>query len=126
MRRTNVGKCLKDVIHFPNVRPNLSLMNNPNALAKLLDGLRPKKDTTRTIPEGSDNQVAVGVVQQDDALCAPVFSMSLSYNTQPCARAVLQVDADDRDAGLELRVQDFGEPASCTLFLVVDSPCLHC
>jgi hypothetical protein len=28
--------------------------------------------------------------------------MSLSYNTQPCARAVLQIDADDRDAGLEL------------------------
>jgi hypothetical protein len=77
-------------------------MNNPNALAKLLDGLSPKKDTTRTIPEGSDHQVAVGAVQQDDALCAPGFSMSLSYNTQPCARAVLQIDADDRDAGLEL------------------------
>jgi hypothetical protein len=97
----NAGKCLKDVIHFPGIRPDLSLVNNANALAKLLDGLSPKEDTTRTIPEGSDHQVAIGSIQQDDALCAPIFGMSLSQDTQACAGAVLQVDAEDGDAGLE-------------------------
>jgi hypothetical protein len=34
-------------------------MNSPNALAKLLDGLSSKEDTTRAIPEGSDHEVAI-------------------------------------------------------------------
>src|SRR2546428_444336 len=101
MQWPNAGKCLKDVIHFPGIRPDLSLVNNPNALAKLLDGLSPKEDTTRTIPEGSDHQVAVGSIQQDDALRAPKFGMSLSEDTQACAGAVLQVDAEDGDVGFE-------------------------
>ena len=101
MQWANAGKCLKDVIHFPGIRPDLSVMNNPDTLAKLLDGLSSKEDTTRAIPEGSDHQVAIGSIEQDDALCAPTFGMSLSYDTQACAGAVLQVDAKYGDAGLE-------------------------
>src|SRR6266404_8993606 len=101
MQRANVGKCLKDVIHFPGIRPDLSLVNNPNALAKPLDGLSSKEDTTRTIPEGGDHQVAIGSIQQDDALCAPTLGMSLGQDTQACAGAVLQVDAEDGNAGFE-------------------------
>jgi len=101
MQLANAGKCLKDVIHFPGIRPDLSLVNNPNALAKLLDGLSSKEDTTRTIPEGRNHQVAIGSIQQDDALCAPAFGTSLSQDTQACAGAVLQVDAEDGDAGFE-------------------------
>src|ERR1700738_517953 len=101
MQLANAGKCLKDVIHFPGIRPDLSLVNNPNALAKLLEGLSSKEDTTRTIPEGSDHQIAIGSIQQDDALCAPTFCTSLSHDTQACAGAVLQVDAEDGDAGFE-------------------------
>src|ERR1700756_3483622 len=102
MQWANAGKCLKDVIHFPGIRPDLSLVNNPNALAKLLDGLGPKEDTTRTIPEGSDHQVAIGSIQQHDALCAPTLGMSLGQDTQACAGAVLQVDTEDGDAGFEV------------------------
>jgi len=101
MQWANVGKCLKDVIQFPGIRPDLSLVNNPNALAKLLDGLSSKEDTTRTIPEGSDHQVAIGSIQQDDALCASIFGMSLSHDSQASAGAVLQVDTEDGDAGFE-------------------------
>src|SRR6266404_7838777 len=95
------GKCLKDVIQFPGIRPNLSSVNNPNAFAELLDGLGPKEDTTRTIPEGSDHQVAIGSIQQDDTLCTPTLSMSLGQNTQARAGAVLQVDTEDGNAGFE-------------------------
>src|SRR5260370_36085626 len=101
MEWRNQGKGLKDVIPFPGIRPDLSLVNNPNALAKLLDGLSPKEDTTRTIPEGSDHQVAIGSIQQDDALCTPTLGMSLGQDTQACAGAVLQVDTEDGDAGFE-------------------------
>jgi hypothetical protein len=101
MQWANVGKCLKDVIHFPGIRPDLSLVNNPKALAKQLDGLSSKEDTARTIPEGSDHQVAIGSIQQDDALCAPTLGMSLGQDTQACAGAVLQVDAEDGNAGFE-------------------------
>jgi hypothetical protein len=76
-------------------------VNNPNALAKLLEGLSSKEDTTRTISEGSDHQIAIGSIQQDDALCAPTFGMSLSQDIQACAGAVLQVDAEDGDVGFE-------------------------
>ena len=101
MQWANASKCLKDVIHFPGIRPDLSLVNNPNALAKLLDGLSPKEDTTRTIPEGSDHQVTIGSIQQDDALCAPALGMSLGQDGQACPGAVLQVDTEDGDAGFE-------------------------
>ena len=101
MQGANVGKCFKDVIHLPGVRPDLTLVNSPKALAKLLDGLGSKEDTTRTIPEGTDHQVAIRSIQQDDALCAPTFGMSLSHDTQASAGAVLQVDADDGDVGFE-------------------------
>src|SRR3981081_186683 len=101
MQLADAGKSLKDVVHFPGIRPDLSLMNNPNALAKLLDGLGSKEDTTRTIPEGSNHQVAIRSIQQDDALRAPPFGMDPRLDTQASAGAVLQVDADDGDFGFE-------------------------
>src|ERR1700756_992329 len=101
MQWANASKCLKDVVHFPGIRPDLSLVNNPNALAKLFHGLSSKEDSTRTIPEGSDHQVAIGSIQQHHALCALAFGTSLSQDTQACAGAVLQVDAENGDAGFE-------------------------
>src|SRR5260370_6399599 len=101
MQLANAGKSLKDVIHFPGIRPDLPLMNNPNALAKLLDGLGSKEDTTRTIPEGSDHQVAIRTIQQNDALSTPTLGTSLGHDTQASAGAVLQVDAYDDDVVFE-------------------------
>jgi hypothetical protein len=57
-------------------------MNSPNAFAKLLDGLSSKENATRAIPEGSDHEGAIGPIQEDDALCAPIFGMSLSHYSQ--------------------------------------------